>query len=41
MLQLRDVLEFVIARLYDCPFAEQYLVGDIYQAVLHVVLHPH
>ena len=39
MLQLRDVLEFVIDRLYDRPFAEQYLVGDAHQAVLHVVLH--
>ena len=39
MLQLRDVLQFVVDRLNDRPFAKQYLVGDAHQAVLHVALH--
>ena len=39
MFQLRDVLQFVVDRLNDRPFAKQYLVGDAHQAVLHVVLH--
>ena len=39
MLQLCDVLQFVVDRLNDRPFAKQYLVGDAHQAVLHVALH--
>ena len=40
MLQLRDVLQFVVYRLDDSPLANEDLVGDAHQAVLHVVPHP-
>ena len=40
MLQLRDVLQFVVDGLDDSPLANEDLVGDAHQAVLHVVPHP-
>ena len=39
MLHLRDVLQLVVDALYDGALAEQDLVGDAHQGVLHVVLH--
>ena len=40
MLQLRDVLQFVVYRLDDSPLANEDFVGDAHMAVLHVVPHP-
>ena len=39
MLQLRDVLQFVVDGLDNSPLANEDLVGDAHQAVLHVVPH--
>ncbi len=39
MLHLRDVLQLVVDALDDGALAEQDLVGDAHQGVLHVVLH--
>ncbi len=38
MFNVADVLEFVIDCLYERPFPEQYLVMQVHERVLHVLL---